>query len=108
MWTGNKKLDELRSKAAAEPSGVIKVSIEELNQILPIIESNSGGNAGYASPPSQGVQNGGNYVPNLDNITEVKTILIGNHKWKIAGDVTVPKDEIWAVNADGTKQIFKI
>jgi hypothetical protein len=61
----------------------------------------------YGAEP-QPVQNSGNYVPNLDNITEVKTILIGNHKWKIAGDVTVPKDEIWAVNADGTKQVFKI
>ena len=33
MWTGNKKLDELRSKAAASGTGVIKVSIEELNEV---------------------------------------------------------------------------
>ena len=39
MWTGNEKLDKLRSKAATEPSGVIKVSIEELNEILPIKNS---------------------------------------------------------------------
>ena len=33
MWTGNKKLDQLRSKAAASDTGVIPVSIEELNEI---------------------------------------------------------------------------
>jgi len=36
MYTGNTKLDKLRSKAATSPTGVIKVSIEELNSILPV------------------------------------------------------------------------
>ena len=33
LWTGIKTLDELRSKAAYESTGVIQVSIEQLNQI---------------------------------------------------------------------------
>ena len=37
MWTGNKPLDNLRSKAAASVTGVISVSMEDLNEILPIV-----------------------------------------------------------------------
>ena len=36
MWTENKTLDKLRSKAAASSTGVVRVTIEELNSILPI------------------------------------------------------------------------
>ena len=36
IWTGNKKLDELREKASRSSTGVISVTIEDLNQILPI------------------------------------------------------------------------
>ena len=35
MWTGNKALDDLRNKAASSPTGVIEVSVEQLNKILP-------------------------------------------------------------------------
>lgn len=34
LWTGNKVLDDMRSKAAASATGVITVSIEELNRII--------------------------------------------------------------------------
>lgn len=34
-WTGNGVLDKLRNKAALSPTGTIKVSIEELNRIIP-------------------------------------------------------------------------
>jgi hypothetical protein len=33
-WTGNEKLDKLRSQAAASGTGTIVVSIEQLNEIL--------------------------------------------------------------------------
>lgn len=36
MWTDNETLDKLRSKAAASSTGVVGVTIEELNSILPI------------------------------------------------------------------------
>lgn len=38
MWSRIKTLDKLRSRAAAAPSGTIKVSIHELNQIKGEIE----------------------------------------------------------------------
>ena len=41
IWTGNKELDRLRSKAAASPTGCITVSIGELNKILPIRYDNT-------------------------------------------------------------------
>ena len=33
LWTGIKTLDELRNKAAFESTGVIQVTIEQLNKI---------------------------------------------------------------------------
>ena len=38
LLTGIKTLDELRMKAASSPTGMIKVSIEELNKIADEIE----------------------------------------------------------------------
>lgn len=35
IWTGNEALDKLRNRAALSPTGIISVSIEELNSILP-------------------------------------------------------------------------
>jgi len=38
MWSGIESLDQLRSEAAASPTGWIKVSIEQLNQVKTEIE----------------------------------------------------------------------
>ena len=48
----------------------------------------------------------GKYKPNLNNITGIKTI--GFDNLKLVADMSVPEDEFWLVNPDGSKQVFKI
>ena len=62
----------------------------------------------YASPASSGVQNGGQYIPNLKNIWQVRQIKCGNDNITMIVDTTTPNDEIWFVDADGHTQKFKM
>ena len=39
----------------------------------------------------------------LDNLEEIITIKLGNDKFKLVSDKSIPKDEMWFVSADNNR-----